>query len=160
VWVPLVPQKAELARTLRVFRVVGRLGAGASVEGAGAEIKAMMGDLAREYIEDQGTSAHAVSLRGVLVGDARPALGALFGAALAVLAVACINVANMQLAEVASRRNEVSIRAAIGAARRALVHQLLVEHITLGLAGAALGALVAAAGVPALVALSAGDLPR
>jgi len=72
-----------------------------------------------------------------------------------VLAIACVNVANLLLARGAGRAREVALRLAIGAGRSRIVRQRLVEGIMLAAAGTALGVLVAWAGSAGLVGLIA-----
>jgi putative ABC transport system permease protein len=90
----------------------------------------------------------------------RPALLAVLGAVMLVLAVACVNVTNLLLMRGAQRRGELAMRAALGAGRTRLVRLLLVEGLLLGVWGGAAGMLVAEVSVRALVALSPPNLPR
>ena len=82
-------------------------------------------------------------LKSAIVRDARAGLVVLFGAVVAVLLIACANIANLQLAEGHARRHELGIKAALGAGRGRLVRQLVTESFVLALIGGAFGFLLA-----------------
>jgi predicted permease len=149
-------------RSLRWMHVVGRLKPGVGLEAAGQESGALLRRLAAAYPDsNEGwTAARLVPLHESLVGNVRPALLVLLGAVCGILLIACANLANLLLARAMARGRELAIRAALGAARRRLVRQLLTESVLLSLAGGAVGLLLAVWGTGTLVALAAGDLPR
>lgn len=100
------------------------------------------------------------SLQDDLAHGVKPALLAVMGAVILLLAIACVNVINLLLVRSAQRQGEFAVRSALGASGGRIVRQLITESLLLALLGGALGMGVAVAGVRALIALSPPGLPR
>jgi predicted permease len=100
------------------------------------------------------------SYREVVVGQIRVPLQILMGAVVCVLLNACANVANLLLAAGLSRRREIAVRLALGAAQKDVARQLTCESLVLAIAGGTLGLLLAIWIVRVFVVLAANNLPR
>ncbi len=96
----------------------------------------------------------------VLVSTARPMLFVLLGAVIAMLLIACVNLANLMLARAAGRAQEMAVRRSLGAARWRIARQMLTESLLLGVAGGVAGVALAFIGFEAVVALLPADQPR
>ncbi|HSL20542.1 MAG TPA: ABC transporter permease [Vicinamibacterales bacterium] len=161
IWTPLAFDPAKATRGGHFLGVIARTRAGVSVEQAGAEIKTISERLARQYpASSANESAEVVALHENVVGRVRPALLTLLAAVGVVVLIACANVANLLLVRASARGKEIAIRSALGAGRRRLARQMLVESLALALAGGALGVLLAYFAVRPIQVLGAGSVPR
>jgi putative ABC transport system permease protein len=147
-------------RAARSWLAIGRLRHGVNLAEAQSELDAIDSRLRAQYpVTNSDFRPQLITLRESETGDIRPYLLLLSGAVIFVLLIGCTNLANMLLARAASRGREVSIRAALGAGRWALIRQFLTESIVLSLAGGFLGLAIAWAAVRAFPLLVPIKLP-
>jgi predicted permease len=97
------------------------------------------------FIENSGFRGRGKLLHDELAGDIKPLLWLLQAAVVAVLLIACANVANLMLLRISSRQKELALRSALGAGHMRLAQQLVVESLLLALTGGAAGIFVALA---------------
>lgn len=160
IWRPYVMPADETRNTV-YLRVLGRLVPGVSVAEANREMTTLAASLERLHPEtNRGAGATVEPLAEAIVGDVRPALLLLLATVLAVLLIACVNLAGLLLARLSSRRLELAMRHAVGAGRGRLARQLLAEALVLAVAGSLLGLLIASWALQLLTTLESLDLPR
>ncbi|NQZ09512.1 MAG: ABC transporter permease [Algicola sp.] len=134
-------------RSMAMVKVYGKLKEGVSLEEGTKDVNNIAGQLAAQYPdaypEDKGYSANLVSLKEEMVGDSANTFYLLLSIAGMVILIASANVANLNLARLASRSQELAIREALGADPRRIARQLLTESTLFSLVGGVLGLLMA-----------------
>jgi predicted permease len=155
------PGDVTAVRDSHIIAVIGRLAPGASREQAQSQLTSVMAALsARHPDTNAGLGANVRPLHEEIVGDVRPVILLLQVAVAVLLLIACANVAHLLLGQAAGRQTEISLRFAMGADRRRIVTQLLIETLTLAIPGGLAGLAIAMIGVRALVAVAPANLPR
>jgi putative ABC transport system permease protein len=163
----LVPQALDVTaavsrRSATILYTVGRLKPRATLEQARAALGPLfatsMKDVPPNFRKD--VSLRLRPLRDLQIHDARLASWILLAAVLAVLLIACANVANLLLARAAGRKHELAVRAALGAPRARLVRQALTESLLLAAAGGAAGCALAVLLLRGFVAIAPEGIPR
>jgi putative ABC transport system permease protein len=143
------------------WTVIGRLKKNVTITQAHESMNRIAAALDAEHPKwSPGRRARVISLHHHLVGRVRSWMLMLLGAVALVLLIACANVANLMLARATARAREMGIRAALGAGRWRLIRGLLIEGLMLSLAGAAIGVVLAYAGVEVMRAWLPTSVPR
>ena len=149
------------SRRMGYLRAVARLRPGVAADAVNTELATLARDLAARHPDtDGGRGLVAVPAMTQVTGEFRTPLLVLLGAVGLVLAIACVNVANLLLVRTAARHGEIAMRAALGAGRGRLARQFLVESLLLTALGAALGVVLAHWSLSALLALSPAEMVR
>ncbi len=161
VWMPVRGDDEKLdMRGYFSFSGRARLKPGVTLAAAQAEADAIMGALAREFPEtNEHVGIKFLPIREEATGTTSHLTLLLFGAVFFVFLIACVNVANLLLSRAIGRAKEMSIRLALGAARRRIIRQLVTESLVLTLIGGAGGLLLGLWGNDALHILIPVDLP-
>jgi len=161
VWVPVSMYTQVLAgfikdnfndRRFLAIGVIARLKDGVSMSAAEASLKTIASQLEKAFPKDNASrsvaltpladAAVGVNNRGQIV----LAGGLMMGIVALVLLIACVNVANLLLAQAARREKEMSLRAALGASRRRVTRQLLTESLVLAIVSGIVGIAIAYGG--------------
>lgn len=152
------------------YEGIARLKPGASMEQASADVARMLPIVARSFPAPPGFSAKIFEdahigpnlrpLKTDVIGDVGSTLWVLMGSIGLVLLIACANVANLLLVRIEGRRQELAVRSALGASPFRIAGELLLESITLGLLGSAIGLGLAYAALRVLVLIAPDGLPR
>jgi len=160
-WCPIDAESTRYSeRKDHWLMAIGRLKQDANQSQAQIEMVMIAHRLEQAYpATNRGVSAKVVPLHDALYGEAGRYLYPLLGAVVCVLLIACVNAANLLQARTETRRTEFAVRASLGAGRRRLMRQLLVESGLLGLAGGTLGIALTFAGIRLFRAL-ARDFPN
>lgn len=143
---------------------IGRLAEGATIEQAQAEIDVLQRQAAEQAAAQSGQT---VTLTGVVrpltdavVGRARRSVLLLFGAIVAVLAIACSNLTNLALIRALGRTRDAAIRSALGAGKGRLLARALIDYVLLAVTGGAIGVWIAYVALRVFVQTAPVDLPR
>lgn len=152
------------------YESLARLKPGVTMEQASTDIGRLIPITVRSFPAPDGFSTSLFEKAGILpnlrplkqdvVGDIGKVLWVLMGSIGMVLLVACANVANLLLVRVEGRRQELAIRAALGAPWKRTAGELLFESLFLGVTGSAIGLGLAYGALQALVAAAPTGLPR
>jgi putative ABC transport system permease protein len=158
-YIPLVVNLAEPDRRGGYAGLI-RARRGASPGAVAAAVDAVGHAIDARDFNSRGLKLYSVGLKADVISRIRPALIVLGAAGLVLVFMLMLNLASVLLARAAQREHDVAVSRALGANTIAIVRSTLLEGGLLGLAGGALGALVAIWGTRALVALAPLDLPR
>ncbi len=152
------------------WQMLARLKPGATLAGARADLERMRPIWRNAWppfpgstLEDFDRMRISAVVRPLLddvVGSVASMLWVVMGAIGVVLLIACVNIANLMLVRADARRQELAVRAALGAGPGRIARALLLESVCLGAAGSVLGLLLAFVGLHMLVATGPSDLPR
>ena len=152
------------------YRGIARLRPGVALPQANADVARLLNVWMDSWSNGPGSDPHwylnwkitpaLEPLKQTVVGSIQAVLWLVMGTIAVVMLIACTNVANLLLVRADARRQELAVRAALGAGRGRIARELLLESLTLGLLGGAAGVAVAIAGLRLLVSIGPAELPR
>ena len=149
VWMPHRAAALQQRRDDRTYAVSGRLNTGVSVAQAGVDLEAIAVQLQHEHPDtNTNWTIRTLPTKQAMIGEnGWLVFGLLMLVVAFVLLIACANVANLMLARATGRRRELAVRVALGATRWAVVRQLVVESLCIGISAGLIGVAVAQAGL-------------
>jgi predicted permease len=152
---------AEVRRGLSFLETTARLKPGVTPAQAAGEIAALAKDYRAAFPgnSDAQDDTPVKLFADELVGDLRPTFYLLLAAVGFVLLIACANIAALFLGRLSARHREIAVRLSLGATRRQLVRQFLVESALFSAGAGAVGVLVASGALAAIQQLAASQLP-
>jgi predicted permease len=156
---PLSPQKHAQGNTLAI---IARLTPGADIRTAQAEVTTIGENIRAERkknLRRNEFKPRLSTLRERVSGKFQYALLVLVGAVGFLMLLVCANLSNLLLVRASVRQKEMAIRSALGAARRQLIRQMMLESVTLAGCGAAVGVILAYVGTSALASLENAAIP-
>lgn len=152
------------------FQAIARLKPGVTIAQGNADVARMLPMLPQKFplasgltpkvLEEARIGPDVRPLKQDVVGDVGSVLWVLMSTVGIVLFIACANVANLLLVRAEGRQQELAVRVALGASRSRVAGELLLESVTLALAGGVVGVAVAYAALRLLVVLAPVNLPR
>ena len=144
------PAPLDARRRSGNYAFVGRVSPGMQVEAMDGPVAQLVKRLDErfDYPEawDKTKNAALTPVRESILGSVRQSVLAILAAMAVILLIACANVAALMLGQVDGRSTELAVRAALGAGRRRLIQQIILEALLVGLAAGAVGAALAAGG--------------
>ena len=160
-YLPLALDDAQAQiRRFHSLRLIGRLKAGVALLQAQSQMDVVARQLEAMYPENETWRLRLLPLGDRIVGGVRPVLQILMAAVTLLLLVSCANVASLLLARASAREPELALRRALGATRGSIVRQLLIEGLTLSLAGAVCGLILTRWTIQALKQIGPAQFPR
>ncbi len=167
-WLPMRVDRAGPFWNSHVYPAMARLAPDATPATVEVELERLTARLpesfpnaySQSFFDRYGFRTQAVPLKQAVLGDMADNLWILLGAVGLVMLIACANVANLFVVRMDGRSHELGIRAALGASRPAIARYLLLEGLTLSLAGGVAGTVLGAWALPTLARMAPTGVPR